>query len=181
MPELHTVRPEAAETMHTSPRTSYTAPHGSLAVCAYCGKPFTPRIRSGPNVSRFCQPAHKDAYHNKRRRGAKENNPSAATYQVTITIPYRGKLLVLDRATFDEAARRGQVLAAASTTSVDTASYLDIWKVITCVGYCRSGIYALINRGKFPAPTVLSGVGRKRRVGWQSQDIAAWLRQQAAP
>lgn len=170
-------RPEAPETLPQSLGEENTVLHDSLMPCAYCGKPFTPRVRSGPNASRFCQPEHKDAWHNRQRR-ANGNPPAAATYQVTVTVPYRGQILVLDRATFDEAARRGQELAAACPVDVDTG-YLDVWEVIAAVGYCRSGIYALINRGQFPAPTVLSAPGRQRKVAWRAAGVADWLRRRS--
>ncbi len=54
--------------MPGSTLTDYTALHGSLAVCEWCGSAFEPRIRAGPNRDRFCQPSHKDHWWNRRRR-----------------------------------------------------------------------------------------------------------------
>lgn len=55
----------------------YTAPHGSLTVCAWCKTPFAPRILNGPNADRFCKTICKDAWWNEERR--KQNPPTAAT------------------------------------------------------------------------------------------------------
>jgi predicted DNA-binding transcriptional regulator AlpA len=140
-------------------------------VCRGCGKDLNGKRPQ----ARFCSDQCRSDFHNEQRRRAKENPPSTATYQATITIPYRGQILVLDRATFDAAARRGRELAAAYT-EVDTGALLTVWGVIARIGHCRAWIYNAINRGEFPSPTVLSAPGRKRKVAWRAADVADWLR-----
>ena len=54
----------------------YTAPHGSYAVCAYCGGQFVPRIRSGANADRYCTTKCHDDFWNERRRAQKQSPPA---------------------------------------------------------------------------------------------------------
>jgi predicted DNA-binding transcriptional regulator AlpA len=160
-PDPHAQRPAVDR------KTVYT-------VCRGCGKDLNGKRPQ----ARFCSDQCRSDFHNEQRRRAKENPPSTATYQAPITIPYRGQILVLDRAAFDEAARRGRELAAAYT-EVDTGALLTVSGVIDHIGYCRAWIYNAINRGEFPPPTVLSAPGRKRAVAWRAADVAAWLRRRS--
>lgn len=52
-----------------------TVSHGSYALCAGCRKRFIPRVRRGPNKSRFCSDRCRYDHHNARR---KQNPPTVA-------------------------------------------------------------------------------------------------------
>lgn len=51
------------------PQSVLMASHDSRVACDWCGALFLPRIRRGPNKDRFCQPSHKDAWWNLRKKG----------------------------------------------------------------------------------------------------------------
>ena len=48
--------------------------------------------------------------------------------------------------------------------------YLSAAQITRAFGICRSGIFALMNRGEFPAGIK---IGRSRR--WALSDVQAWL------
>ena len=50
-------------------------------------------------------------------------------------------------------------------------TYLTAAQITSAFGICRSGIFALMNRGEFPAGIK---IGRSRR--WALSDIQAWLK-----
>jgi prophage regulatory protein len=170
-PQTVATKPETADPMHESARPVYTALHGSLAVCFYCGKHFTPRIRSGPNADRFCEPRHKDAWHNERR--AKER-PLTASERSLIVIVHRGVVLALTPETYAEARRLGREITASQPPAAANG-YLSISEVTERVGYCRASVYSLMDRGRFPRPVVLSAPGKPRKVRWRETDVAKWL------
>jgi len=63
--------------------------------------------------------------------------------------------------------------------------FLRVPDVIARVGFCRSSLYNLIARGKFPAPYDLSsdpGEPRPRRtmVGWLESEVNAWIASRTA-
>jgi predicted DNA-binding transcriptional regulator AlpA len=184
-------RPEASDPGLDTTRAGYTALHGSCAVCDWCGERFEPRIRAGPNADRFCQPAHRYAWWNRKR---KTNPPAVGSdaagdkkeeevkaYRSTKLLRYvylkrRGERLAftLDEVTI--ARQRARKLETAAQAALRAGPFITFEETARVLGYrSRESVYHLVRRGFLPPPVVLSVT--PRRVGWQTADVCRLLEQ----